>query len=81
MPPKPVTRAEFNNACDEIREVKDEIKETKAIVFELRDNHLKHLQSDMDCIKGKFQILMPFIYAILTISVIAGLTTLFEKIF
>jgi hypothetical protein len=80
MPPKPVTRAEHEALCSDVIEAKDEIKEVKALVFELRDNHLKHLQSDVDCIKGKFQVLMPFIYAILSISVLAGLATLFEKL-
>ena len=74
MPTKFATKTEFNEACDEIKEV-------KALVFELKDNHLKHLQSDMDCIKGKLQILMPFIYAILGVSVLAGLATLYERLY
>lgn len=42
MPPRTsVTRNEFDKACDEIKEV-------KALVFEIKDNHLKHLQSEVD---------------------------------
>lgn len=92
---KSVTRTEFDQACDEIKEV-------KALVFEIKDNHLKHLQSEvkklttcsdeldlkMDAIigsqkntDGKLSILLPFVYSILGLSVLAGLATLFEKIF
>jgi len=95
MPPKPVTRNEFDKTCDEIKEV-------KALVWEIKDNHLKHLQSEvkkltacsddldlkMDAIigsqkttDGKLSILLPFVYSILGISVLAGLATLFEKLF
>ena len=81
MPPKPVTRAEHEALCSDVTEAKDEIKEVKALTFELRDNHLKHLQIDVSYIKGQIDSYKPLILALMTVTVIAIIGAIVDRFF
>lgn len=47
MPPKYVTQRQFSELKKTIENLADSINETKALTFDLKDNHLKHITSDI----------------------------------
>jgi hypothetical protein len=84
MPPKSV--------CEFHQTVSDDVIVTKQMVFEIRDNHLKHVQASLDKIvekqdkitedleqsmtdraniRGKLTIVLPLMYALFGLTVVA----------
>ena len=85
MPPSYVTQEQHKDFCDKVEVQYDnfskQLDQTNGQIFDIKDNHLKHIESDMSEIKGKLSMIIPYLYAIFGVSILAALAALFDRFF
>ena len=72
MSPKYATQDQFEN-------VKQDVTECKGMIFDIKDNHLKHLQGTVDKMKGRQDIILIMISAMLGSGVVGGIVALIMR--
>ena len=69
MPPKYATQ-------EQLKELQKDVDEIKGIVFDIKDNHIKHMGECIASVKGTQKVILILLSAILGSGLIGGIVTL-----